>query len=156
MRLPPAVLRPLAAVTAISTLGCYSYVPLEEKTPPAGQEVRLEVGQAMGEPARTYRGRVLRVAGDTVFLSEVRAQTPGAQRGPSQDQVVRIPVSRVEGVERQEVSFWKSAALIAGGGVAASFALAGLAGTFTQDTGGGGGDDGDTGEASISIPIPLP
>lgn len=154
MRLPPAVVRPLAAVTAVSTLGCYSYVPLERETPAAGQDVRLEVAEGMGEPARSYRGRVLRVAGDTVFLSEVRAQVPGSQRQSSRDRVVRIPVSRVESVERQDVSFWKSAALIAGGGVAASFALAGLAGTFTQDLDDGGGDDTDTGDASISVPFP--
>ena len=156
MRIPALVLRPLAAILAVSTLGCYSYVPLEDGAPEAGQEVRIEVGEAMGEPARTYSGRILRIEGETVVLSQNIARSVAERGNVSSDQVVRIRRTRIRSVERQEISFWKSAALIGGGGVAATFGLAALAGEFESDVGNGGGDDTDTGEASISIPFSLP
>lgn len=156
MRLPGVVLRSVAAVLAVTTLGCYSYVPLEEGAPEAGQEVRIEVDEALGEPARTYRGRILQVSPETLVLSRAVARSPSSQGSVSGDQVVRIPRSRVRSVERQDVSFWKSAGLIAAGGAAASFGLAALAGEFESDVDGPTGDDTDSGEASISIPLPFP
>lgn len=155
MRLFPLSLRPLAAILVASTLGCYSYVPVEEGAPEAGQEVRIEVGEAMGDPARTYTGRILRIEEETLVLSQNIARSPGYQGGPTSDQIVRIREPKIRSVERQEVSFWKSAALIGGGGVAATFGLAALAGEFESDVGNGGGDDRDRGEASITIPVPL-
>lgn len=154
MRFPAAVLRPLAAVLIVSTLGCYSYVPLEDGGPEAGQEVRVRVGEAVGEPARSYRGRILQVNPETVVLSQAMARSPGEQGGVADGQVVRIERSRIEDVERQEVSVWKSAGIIAAGGAAATLGLAALAGEFRTDTGGGSGDDRDRGEAAITIPLP--
>ena len=156
MRLPGVVIRPIAAVLAVTTLGCYSYAPLDEGAPEAGQEVRIEVGEAMGEPARTYTGRIMQVNTQTLVLSRAVARSPSRQGTVSGDQIVRIPRSRVRSVERQEISFWKSAGLIAAGGAAASLGLAALAGTFESDVDGNTGDDRDTGEASISVPIPFP
>ncbi|MDP2497276.1 MAG: hypothetical protein Q8W44_04700 [Candidatus Palauibacterales bacterium] len=156
MRVPALLLRPLAAVLAVSTLGCYSYVPLEDGAPEAGQEVRIEVAEAMGEPARTYSGRILRIEGETVVLSQNIARSAAERGTVTSDQVVRVRRSRIRSVERQEISFWKSAALIGGGGVAATIGLAALAGEFSSDVDTGGGDDTDSGEASISIPFSLP
>lgn len=156
MRLFPLSLRPLAAILVVSTLGCYSYVPLEQESPEAGQDVRIEVGEAMGEPSRTYTGRILQIDGETLVLSQNIARSAGNRGAPANNQIVRIRDSRIRSVERQEVSFWKSAALIGGGGVAATFGLAALAGEFESDVGNGGGDDRDSGEASITIPVPFP
>ena len=156
MRVSALVVRPLAAILAVSTLGCYSYVPLEDSAPEAGQEVRIEVGESMGEPARTYSGRILRIEGETVVLSQNIARSAANRGAVTSDQVVRIRRSRIRSVERQEISFWKSAALIGGGGVAATVGLAALAGEFESDVDDGSGDDSDSGEASISIPFPFP
>lgn len=156
MRLFPLSLRPLAAILVVSTLGCYSYVPLEQESPEAGEDVRIEVGEAMGEPARTYTGRILRIDGDTLVLSQNIARSAGNRGAVTSDQIVRIRDSRIRSVERQDISYWKSAALIGGGGVAATFGLAALAGEFESDVGNGEGDDTDSGEASITIPLPFP
>lgn len=155
MRIPAFPLRPLAAVLAVLATGCYSFTPVENGRPEAGQEVRIEVGEAMGEPARTYSGRILQVNDETVVLSQAVARSPGERGGLSRDQVIRIQRSRIRSVEKQEISFWKSAALIGGGGVAASLGLAALAGEFEADAD-GGGDDRDSGEATIGVPIPFP
>lgn len=156
MRIPAFTLRPLAAVLALLVAGCYSYTPVENERPEAGQEVRIEVGEAMGEPARTYSGRILQVNDGTVVLSQAMARSPGDRGGLSRDQVIRIQHSRIRSVEKQEISFWKSASLIAGGGVAATVGLAALAGEFESDLGGSTGDDRDSGEATIVVPIPFP
>lgn len=153
MSVNPCVLRPLAAIVAVFVTGCYSYTPVENGGPEAGQEVRIEVGEAVGEPARTYTGRVLRIEDETLVLSRNVARPAGDRGSVTAGQIVRIQRSRIRSVERQEVSFWKSAALIAGGGAAATFGLAALAGEFESDID-GGGDDTDSGEASISIPFP--
>lgn len=158
MRIHPYLLRPLAAILAVLVAGCYSYSPVENGPvenggPEAGQEVRIEVAEAVGEPARTYSGRVLGIEDETLILSRNVARGAGDRGSVAGDQVVRIQRSRIRSVERQEISFWKSAALIAGGGVAATFSLAALAGEFQSDIN-GGGDDTDSGEASISVPFP--
>lgn len=156
MRISALALRPLAAVLAMLVTGCYSFTPVETARPEAGQEVRIEVAEAMGEPARAYRGRILQVNDETVVLSQAVARSPGDRGGLRSDQVVRIQRSRIRSVEKQEVSFWKSAALIGGGGVAATFGLAALAGEFESDVDGSTGDDQDSGEATIVVPIPFP
>lgn len=156
MRIAALTLRPLAAVLALLVAGCYSYTPVETGRPEAGQEVRLELGEAMGEPARTVSGRILQVTDGTVVLSQAVARSPGDRGGLHRDQVIRIQRSRIRSVEKQEISFWKSAALIGGGGVAASLGLAALAGEFESDVDGSTGDDQDSGEATIVVPIPFP
>lgn len=153
MRIHPYALRPLAAILALLVTGCYTYAPVESGGPEAGQEVRIEVGEAMGEPARTYSGRILQIEGETLVFSRNVARAAADRGSITADQVVRIKRSRIRSVERQEISFWKSAALIAGGGVAATFGLAALAGEFESDID-GDGDDTDSGEASISVPFP--
>lgn len=155
MRLPAPAPVFVAVLLAAASLGCYSYVPVDEGPPEAGQEVRIEVAEGMGEPARSYRGRILQVDDRTLVLSQAVARSPGSQGGMSSDQVVRIQRSRIRSVEEQEVSFWKSAGLIAGGGVAATIGLAALAGEFESDID-GGGDDQDSGEATIVVPLPFP
>lgn len=161
-----AVAAVLAAFMTPMVSGCYSYSPVGESGPEAGQDVRLVVTPPEGEieaiGPRTYRGELLEVERDTLVLRVEQAAQPGSLAPSQRSRVVRIPTRRVERIERGEFDAVKSGGLIAGGGVVAALGLAALAGTFGGDIDPSSGDDQDSGEASrlpllrvpVSIPIP--
>lgn len=140
-----------AGVLSLAAAGCYSYVPVQDGPVDAGQNVRLTVAGSEEEGPRVYTGRLQEVTGDTFVLRRPVARIPG-QPASARDRrsVVRVPTDRVERVERESFSLWRSLGLVGGGGLAGYFALAELGGSSEGQASGGG--DEDTGEFAV---IPL-
>lgn len=150
----------VATVVAAAALGCYTYTPVENGPPDAGSEVRvtLEGSGLDGERSeRSYRGRVVRSGPDTLVLETRQVTTPGTSRTAPRPSRIRLPVSRVTRVEQQEISPWRTVAVVGGGAAGGSLFLAALAGEFSQSQGDNLGDE-DSGE-QILLPlfrIPIP
>lgn len=141
----------LAGVLCLAAAGCYSYVPVRDGPVDAGQDVRLTVAGSGEEGPRVYTGRLQEVTRDTLVLRRPVARIPG-QPASTRDRrsVVRIPTDRVERVEREAFSLWRSLGLVGGGGIAGYFALAELGGSTEGESPRGGEED--TGEFAV---IPL-
>lgn len=150
----------VATLVAAATLGCYTYTPVENGPPDAGSEVRVTLGGSGfdGERReRSYRGRVVQSGPDTLVLETRQVTTPGTSLTAPRPSRIRLPLSRVTRVERQEISPWRTVAMAGGGMAGGGLFLAAIAGEFTQSQGDNLGDE-DAGE-QILVPlfrIPIP
>lgn len=151
MRLRPSLsVVALAALLSLGSTGCYSYVPVDEGPVDAGEDVRVTVA-ASDDDSVVYTGRLQRMERDTFVLQLPVARTPGqVTTARERQRVVRLSADRVQRVERQSFSFWRTIGLVGGGGLAGYVALAELAGS-TENREPGGGDE-DSGEFVV---IPL-
>lgn len=151
-----AVRRPLAGALLCTTIGCYSYAPLEGPRPETGDEVRVRIQPVAAESppedplfpteardrVRTLEGRVLRPEPEGMVLVVRRAERRGAERFGSRLDTISVPEPRIEAIEKKEFSFWQSAA-IAGVTVGGLYFLSvGLldVSSGTDDSGGGPGE----------------
>lgn len=128
----------LVAATTICLLtgwilsGCYRYTEAERRTIDAGTEVVLALTTGRVE------GRVLAIADTSITLRTARPARERFRAGGTAVDTVEVLSSRVESIERREVSTGKTAALVGGIAVAAGLASAVL---FGAVSGSGGAED---------------
>lgn len=147
MSFPGGVRRPLACLLLVSTLGCYTYVPLEGPDAEPGDEIRVHIRPSSSGPARedplraapaepipAIEGRVLLHETERVVLSVRRAERRGVERFGSRQDTLSVPLARIESVEKQEFSLWRTGILAGATAGGVFLALVGL-----LDTGGGSG-----------------
>jgi len=135
----------LALAAVVSAAGCYTYIPTELSTVPAGQEVRVYMSRlalaALPEdiPANDLylRGSLTAQADDSLTI---RVPITSRQQGLSVSEIrqdVRVPTAEIVAVQRREFSTGRTALAIGGAAVGAGAIIALI---FEAVGGGGPGD----------------
>lgn len=160
----PSIARHLTGLlTAVLLLaGCHVYRPAEPEVAGRNSEVRVRLTEAGAESlaARTSRfgqsvkGRLLEVGPDSLHVASPRGGLPAGDPASAIVDTLAIPRAHVTSLQRRELDALRTAGLI-GAGVAGVALTAGVTGT-SQSGSQGPVEPGDQGEASISIPLPLP
>ena len=145
---------PLAAALLLS--GCFTYVPTQLSTVPAGEDVRVhltrravvELSELSPQIQEALTGTLVGTNGDRVTLRvPVAARQEGFFRSPIL-QDIPVPTSEILSVERREFSSARTGLFVAGGaGVAAIIIGMIISGSDSPDA------DPGPGEEEIRIPF---
>lgn len=137
----------VASLAAISTTGCYRYVPAQMEATPPGTDVRVLVTRAgareMEEAGALDPSDEPRVSGTVVGTEgdDLLVRIPIAQRQDGFivsriEQAVRLPMGEVVSFQRREVNALSTGLLLTGGAAA----LAGLVAIIANPLGGDASD----------------
>jgi hypothetical protein len=126
--------------------GCFQYVPPGNITPTRATPIRLYLEQPSSfELTNLIVTNVIRVDGELVrrdggdvILSATWLDTPGGVGFDGEGWTLRIPESNISVFELKRMSWWRTGAVLLGGGLLTIFGFDTL-GAGSEGSGGGGG-----------------
>ncbi len=138
----------LLIAAALLLSGCFAYIPVPPGTaPPQGTAVRAYLSRPGDYRLTDYTannivqidGEIVRVNPDTLVLSAFGLQAASGFEFLGNGETVLVPRMAVGGLERKQLSVWRSAAL------GAVFAAVVTLGGFALAAAGGGSEGGGNG-----------
>ncbi|MGH7476284.1 MAG: hypothetical protein ACRELD_08345 [Longimicrobiales bacterium] len=149
------------AMLAVSLTGCYTYIPVEPGSAPAGAEVRARITAAEAQRLANIRGSASRSLEATVesrndgslLLRVPVAERQSARTVEAIHQRIEVLDSEILELELRQLDRTRTAAVIAGGALA--LGAAAVIGFQGSEPGGEPPDGGTPPEARIPLWLPL-